>query len=354
VAEEALRLDTAPAATVDDLLAQVVQASAEHAGLPAAQHDRVRQDVRWIVRYTGAAVLTDDPSVLDDLLGSMLRMPHDGVPDSVVLDRGRGGRRRSRAARPSWRHDAAQRCSAGARGGVAGVQRADGRGSPGHPACCGRERGGCVRIRGAVLEEIGRARPVPGSRPPVGRRAGLPPPGPARCSCGCRRRACATRTCRSSTATGCGPCRCCSGHEGGRHRRAGWGPASTRCAGRPRRRDVPAALRRVRGLPHPRASAVRAGDGVEHAGTLLGGGPAADPRRAGGAPPPRVSGLRDARRRRRALARAGRQRRPARGRGAARLRRAHRRRGGAQHPSTTDQARPSPSWDWAASGWLRC
>jgi methanogenic corrinoid protein MtbC1 len=86
VAEEALRLDTAPAATVDDLLAQVVQASAEHAGLPAAQHDRVRQDVRWIVRYTGAAVLTDDPSVLDDLLGSMLRMPHDGVPDSVVLD----------------------------------------------------------------------------------------------------------------------------------------------------------------------------------------------------------------------------------------------------------------------------
>jgi methanogenic corrinoid protein MtbC1 len=87
VAEEALRLDAVAGATVDDLLGRVVEVSSGPAGLPTAQHERLRQDVRWIVGYTGAAVLTDDPSVLDDFLGSLLRM-HDGVPASVVLDRG--------------------------------------------------------------------------------------------------------------------------------------------------------------------------------------------------------------------------------------------------------------------------
>ena len=83
VAEEALRLDTAPGRTVDDLVGRVVRSSPELAGLAA---DRLRRDVHWIVRFTGAAVLTDDPAVLDDHLGSMLRMPHAGVPDEVVLD----------------------------------------------------------------------------------------------------------------------------------------------------------------------------------------------------------------------------------------------------------------------------
>lgn len=50
----------------DHLFARVVTAYPSIAGLPAAYQDRTRKDLRWIVRFTGAAVLTGDPTVLDD------------------------------------------------------------------------------------------------------------------------------------------------------------------------------------------------------------------------------------------------------------------------------------------------
>jgi MerR family transcriptional regulator, light-induced transcriptional regulator len=85
VPEEALRLDEVSDATVEELLVRVVAASPSLAGQPSAHRDRTREDVRWIVRFTGAAVLTDDPTVLDDFLGSLLRILHGRVPDDVVL-----------------------------------------------------------------------------------------------------------------------------------------------------------------------------------------------------------------------------------------------------------------------------
>ena len=47
--------------------------------------DRTRDDVRWLVRFTGAAVLADDPSLLDEFLVSLLQILHGRVPDDVVL-----------------------------------------------------------------------------------------------------------------------------------------------------------------------------------------------------------------------------------------------------------------------------
>ena len=85
VPEEALRLDDVPNTTADELLARVVAASPSLADLPSAHRDRTREDLRWIVRFTGAAVLTDDPTLLDDFLGSLLRILHGRVPDDVVL-----------------------------------------------------------------------------------------------------------------------------------------------------------------------------------------------------------------------------------------------------------------------------
>lgn len=85
VAAEALRLDAAPDTTVDDLLARVVAHFPMLADLPPAHRDRTREDVRWILRFTGAAVLTDDATLLDDFLGSLLRLLHGRVPDDVVL-----------------------------------------------------------------------------------------------------------------------------------------------------------------------------------------------------------------------------------------------------------------------------
>ncbi len=85
VPEEALRLDAVPDTTVDELLARVVRAAPELAGLPAVHRDRTREYVHWIVRSTGAAVLAGDSTVLDDVLLSLLRMPQGRVPDEVVL-----------------------------------------------------------------------------------------------------------------------------------------------------------------------------------------------------------------------------------------------------------------------------
>ena len=85
VPPEALLLDAAADATVDDLLARIVTSSPAVAGLPPA--GRTRDDLRWTVRFTGAAVLTDDATLLDDFLGSSLRRSHGRVPDDVVLAR---------------------------------------------------------------------------------------------------------------------------------------------------------------------------------------------------------------------------------------------------------------------------
>ena len=85
VPDEALRLDAAPDTTVDELLTRIVAAHPELAARPPAHRDRTREDVRWILRFTGAAVLTDDATLLDDFLGSLRRVLHGRVPDHVVL-----------------------------------------------------------------------------------------------------------------------------------------------------------------------------------------------------------------------------------------------------------------------------
>jgi methanogenic corrinoid protein MtbC1 len=83
--EEALRLDAVADTTIDQIFARVVAAYPTIAGLPAAHQDRTREDLRWIARFTGAAVLTGDATVLDDFLASLLRILHGRVPDDVVL-----------------------------------------------------------------------------------------------------------------------------------------------------------------------------------------------------------------------------------------------------------------------------
>jgi methanogenic corrinoid protein MtbC1 len=82
--DEALRLDAVADSTIDQVFARVVAAVPRTAGLPAAHLRRAREDLRWLARFTGAAVLTDDPTVLDDFLASLLRL-QDRVPDDVVL-----------------------------------------------------------------------------------------------------------------------------------------------------------------------------------------------------------------------------------------------------------------------------
>jgi MerR family transcriptional regulator, light-induced transcriptional regulator len=85
LAEESLRLDAVSDATIDQVFARVVAADPRIAGLPPAHQDRTREDLRWIVRFTGAAVLTGDPTVLDEFFASLLRILHGRVPEELVL-----------------------------------------------------------------------------------------------------------------------------------------------------------------------------------------------------------------------------------------------------------------------------
>ncbi len=83
--DEALRLDAVTDRTIDHLWARIVAAYPRIAGLPTVDQDRTRENLWWIVRFTGAAVLTGDPTVLDDFLASLLRMLHGRVPDDMAL-----------------------------------------------------------------------------------------------------------------------------------------------------------------------------------------------------------------------------------------------------------------------------
>ena len=85
LSEEALRLDAVSEATIDQIFARAVAADRRIAGLPSAHQDLTREDLRWIARFTGAAVLTGDPTVLDDFFASLRRILHGRVPDDVVL-----------------------------------------------------------------------------------------------------------------------------------------------------------------------------------------------------------------------------------------------------------------------------
>jgi MerR family transcriptional regulator, light-induced transcriptional regulator len=80
LAAEALRLDGVDDATVGQLLAQVTAAAPQLAG------DRTREDLRDLVRSTGTAVQVGDPTVLDDVLGSLLRTRRGSLPDAVLLE----------------------------------------------------------------------------------------------------------------------------------------------------------------------------------------------------------------------------------------------------------------------------
>lgn len=45
---------------------------------------RTREDLTWMARYTGAAILTSDPSVLEELLGWLCRLVGDRVSHDVI------------------------------------------------------------------------------------------------------------------------------------------------------------------------------------------------------------------------------------------------------------------------------
>jgi methanogenic corrinoid protein MtbC1 len=81
---EALLLDAVTDATVQQMYERVVTAYPQMATMTVAQQARSREDLRWITRYTGASVLTDDPTVVEDLLLWLVRILTGRVHESVI------------------------------------------------------------------------------------------------------------------------------------------------------------------------------------------------------------------------------------------------------------------------------
>lgn len=48
------------------------------------QQERTREDLRWMAKYAAAAVLTSDPTVVDELLAWLTRLLGDRVPPTVI------------------------------------------------------------------------------------------------------------------------------------------------------------------------------------------------------------------------------------------------------------------------------
>ncbi|MCX6401502.1 MAG: cobalamin-dependent protein [Propionibacteriales bacterium] len=85
IAPEVLLLDAVDAATVTRAHDRVVDAFPCLSETSHAHHARVREDLVWMARSTAAALLTNDRSIVEDLLAWQCRLLRDAVPSSVVL-----------------------------------------------------------------------------------------------------------------------------------------------------------------------------------------------------------------------------------------------------------------------------
>lgn len=84
ISTEALLLDTTGSATVEIAYERMVSLFPRLAAMTPFQQARTREDMQWMARFAGAAVLTGDPTVLDDFLSWLCSLLDGKVPATVV------------------------------------------------------------------------------------------------------------------------------------------------------------------------------------------------------------------------------------------------------------------------------
>ncbi|QGG40759.1 B12-binding domain-containing protein [Aeromicrobium yanjiei] len=85
VSAEILMLDAPDEATVSAAQDRMMAAFPELSSMTAYQHARTREDLVWILRHTAAAVLTDDPSIVQHLLTWLCDLLREDVPASTII-----------------------------------------------------------------------------------------------------------------------------------------------------------------------------------------------------------------------------------------------------------------------------
>jgi methanogenic corrinoid protein MtbC1 len=84
VPTEVLSLDAVDDATIALAYDRLVSAFPLVAGMTPYQQAHTREDLRWMARSTAAALLTDDPTIVQELLAWLCRLLHGKVPESVI------------------------------------------------------------------------------------------------------------------------------------------------------------------------------------------------------------------------------------------------------------------------------
>ncbi len=81
---EAVLLNAVDDATVSMAYDRLVAAFPRLQTMTPFQQARTREDLRWMTRFTGAAVLTDDPTILDEFLAWLCGLLNGRVPADVI------------------------------------------------------------------------------------------------------------------------------------------------------------------------------------------------------------------------------------------------------------------------------
>jgi hypothetical protein len=88
VPDEAVLLDAVDDTTVSVAFDRLLAAFPGLQDTRPCQQSRVRENLRWMARFAGAAVVTRDASVLDDVLNWLARLPHGRVPAGLLAASG--------------------------------------------------------------------------------------------------------------------------------------------------------------------------------------------------------------------------------------------------------------------------
>jgi methanogenic corrinoid protein MtbC1 len=84
VSTQALLLDGIDDGLITLAFDRLVAAFPRLAQMTPWQQERTREDLRWMARHAAAALLTDDPSVVDELFAWLTRLLGDRVPATVI------------------------------------------------------------------------------------------------------------------------------------------------------------------------------------------------------------------------------------------------------------------------------
>ena len=84
VSTEVLLLDDVTDAVIASAYDRVVRAFPQLSSMPVHQQGRTREDLRWMARFTAGALLTNDVTIVEELLAWLCATLRDSMPASLI------------------------------------------------------------------------------------------------------------------------------------------------------------------------------------------------------------------------------------------------------------------------------